>query len=83
MAAIQLITAPGMPAILYPVIAARLMAMAPGADWATADISIKSSKENACFLSINCFFISGIIIYPPPTAKQLMIILALNNHNNR
>ena len=52
-AATQLISTPGIPATRYPARADRLMAMAPGVDWATAAIFSSSSSVNKCFFHTN------------------------------
>ena len=53
-------TAPENPAERKPARTARLMAIAPGEDWAMAAISISSSSENRCFSVTKYLRIMGI-----------------------
>ena len=57
------------PSRLFPTNNAVFSEIGPGADCASASISINSSSPNHSFLLTTSFRIKGIMAYPPPKVK--------------
>ena len=72
-------SAPEIPASLYPTTIAPFTAIAPGADCAMAIKSSISSSSIQWYSSINFFFISETITYPPPNVNALRYSVEKNS----